>query len=91
MISSFLIYEYKLDDGCSTMFWKDIWVGQSPLSESFPRLFGLSVSKEASVADHWNHKLVSWAMDFRRNFKEEEVTQWAALISILSSEQFNSS
>ena len=37
--------------GHNTLFWFDNWVGERPLSLTFPRLFNLEVNKECSVAE----------------------------------------
>ena len=36
----------KLGNDIHTRFWKDVWVGEVPLSQSSPRLFSLSNQKE---------------------------------------------
>jgi len=38
-------------NGVNTLFWSDVWVGEVSFRVSFPRLFDLSVYKEASVAE----------------------------------------
>lgn len=35
--------------GDSTLFWQNKWVGNSPLSTQFSRLFALELSKECSI------------------------------------------
>ncbi|MCI01390.1 defensin/CCP-like protein [Trifolium medium] len=41
----------KVRNGRNTRFWLDRWTGDSPLCLAFPRLFSLSIQKEASVGD----------------------------------------
>ncbi|GAU25119.1 hypothetical protein TSUD_274080 [Trifolium subterraneum] len=41
----------RVGRGDTTRFWKDCWVGQVPLCESFPRLFSISLQKEALVSE----------------------------------------
>jgi len=36
-------------NGMNTSFWRDIWVGNSSLCDSFPFLFSISKQKEACV------------------------------------------
>lgn len=44
----------KVGNGLTTSFWKDIWVGSSSHRSAFPRLYSLSIQKEASIADIWS-------------------------------------
>lgn len=49
---SFWKYTYlKVGDGPKVKFWHDSWIGGGPLVIRFPRMFSLSVHKEASVCD----------------------------------------
>lgn len=45
------ILENCLGDGGSTSFWHGLWVGPRTLKSVFPRLFGLSLDKEASIRE----------------------------------------
>ena len=42
---------FELGDGCRINFWKDIWCGESSLTESFPKPHDLAGTKEAKVAE----------------------------------------
>ncbi|MBA0681510.1 hypothetical protein Goari_023310 [Gossypium aridum] len=37
--------------GRTAMFWMDIWCGNHPLKQEFPRVFHLVRQKERTVAD----------------------------------------
>jgi hypothetical protein len=41
----------RLGNGMQTCFWKEVWVGDSPLCFNFPRLFMLSVHQDACVGE----------------------------------------
>ena len=41
-------------EGQRVNFLRDKWCGATPLCDSFPSLFALTVSKEAWVKDVWN-------------------------------------
>ncbi|RVW49006.1 hypothetical protein CK203_080972 [Vitis vinifera] len=45
---------YQVGNEQRVRFWMDKWCGDEPLSESFPSLFTLFMSKEAWAADVWN-------------------------------------
>ena len=48
------IFVKKVGNGMSTIFWKDVWIGETRLSDRFPRLFALESLKDCSVADRCN-------------------------------------
>ncbi|GKB33930.1 hypothetical protein Tco_0873331 [Tanacetum coccineum] len=41
----------KIGNGQSIHFWSDTWVGNSPLSDSFPRLFRIETNPSCTVCD----------------------------------------
>jgi len=41
--------KWEVGNGKSIKFWEDRWVGAEPLKFKFPRLFSLSVKKDASL------------------------------------------
>jgi hypothetical protein len=47
-----------------TLFWEDVWLGQKPIRELFPRLHLLTFSVNSTVADVFNE---GWGIiHFRR-------------------------
>ncbi|GJS46146.1 RNA-directed DNA polymerase, eukaryota [Tanacetum coccineum] len=40
----------KVGNGEATSFWNDVWLGDSPLKQTYPRLYFLELDKHASVA-----------------------------------------
>jgi hypothetical protein len=64
----------KLGNGRLTSFWTEKWVGDLPLCVRFPRLFSISMHKEATVADVWNQSIApdSWRLNWRRRLFEWE-------------------
>jgi hypothetical protein len=46
---------HSLGNGAITSFWHENWIGNEPLSVTFPRLFSLSTTKEAKIGG-----LVNW-------------------------------
>jgi hypothetical protein len=58
----------KLGNGMLTSFWSDNWSGELPLKDCFPRLFSISIQKNASVAEVWNPGVGNWNFLWRRRF-----------------------
>jgi hypothetical protein len=59
--------EKRMGNGRNTSFWEDSWVGDTPLRQSFPRLFSISLQKVESVADLWNvNGEEGWNLRWRR-------------------------
>lgn len=67
------------------LFWKDIWVGERPLMEVFPRLFRVAINKEAMVSEYYREANGShqWIIPFRRTLQDFEVASHQALLGIL--------
>lgn len=77
-------YKIKLGQGNKTHFWKDKWLINVPLFEAFPRLYRESVTKTSCVNHRWSLPINDWKVDFRRNFSDLEVEEWASLSNLLS-------
>nr|GEY79223.1 RNA-directed DNA polymerase, eukaryota, reverse transcriptase zinc-binding domain protein [Tanacetum cinerariifolium] len=71
----------KVGNKANTMFWEDLWVGDSTLKMQYPRLYSLELQKDINVAEKLGHS--SLVFSFRghpRGGTEEE-----QLHSLLSS------
>jgi len=53
----------KVGDGASTLFWRDRWLGETPLCQRFSRLFELAEDKSISVASMFS---LGWEEGVRR-------------------------
>ena len=69
--------KFSLGNGKLIRFWRDWWTGEGPLKDRFPRLFDISGSPNMLVSHAFDG--VGWMIHFRRNFSEEEMTQWTTL------------
>ncbi|PNX95580.1 F-box family protein [Trifolium pratense] len=80
------MFSRSIGNGASTCFWSDLWIGDSLLYVKFPRLFSLSLQKEAKVRE-----LVSveggkynWNFIWRRRlfiWEEESVAQLVTFLA----------
>jgi hypothetical protein len=69
------VVERRIGNGRLTRFWKDVWIGNTPLCVKFPRLFSLSLQKEVMVGDllKVEEERRWWALTWRRHlFQWEE-------------------
>ncbi|XP_057770683.1 uncharacterized protein LOC130990469 [Salvia miltiorrhiza] len=76
----------KVGDGKLFKFWSHWWVGQKPLKFSFPRLYQLSVNKEAAICEvgKWTDTGWCWELRWRRELFERERKGVSELVSLVS-------
>jgi hypothetical protein len=62
--------EKKVGRGNNTNFWSETWVGDQPLRDRFPRLYGISTQKEGTIANmgSWVDLQWHWNLEWRRQF-----------------------
>ncbi|PWA61836.1 RNA-directed DNA polymerase, eukaryota [Artemisia annua] len=77
----------KVQDGRSTKFWLDNWIGDQALCNQFPRLFRLEENKESLVRDHWNDGWTwSWSRPIGRGITS---THLSNLLNLIDNVQLN--
>ncbi|GJT74443.1 RNA-directed DNA polymerase, eukaryota [Tanacetum coccineum] len=62
----------RVGSGMQTRFWEDLWLGEVPFNELFPRLYALENNKECSVAVKMQGEIDS---SFRRHVRGGVETQ----------------
>ncbi|GJT27095.1 reverse transcriptase domain-containing protein [Tanacetum coccineum] len=70
----------RVGKGTCTSFWNDLWIGDSILKLSFPRLFALEENKVISVADKLHSSISSF---FRRPVRGGEEAQQLDQLSVI--------
>ena len=67
-------FKWKVGDGKDISFWEDSWLSCGAFKGVFPRLYSLSLAKEAKVAElgHWLNDVWVWQLDWRRSFFDWE-------------------
>jgi hypothetical protein len=73
----------RLGNGMHTRFWKDVWIGDGPLSLKFPRLFSLSMQKDICVGALLDVADGRWDFIWRRNLFQWESESVTLLLGIL--------
>jgi len=71
----------KIGNGNKIKFWRDGWIDQIPLSESFPDLFSICNNPEARVCECWTTQ--GWDLSFRRLLNDWEVDRVASFLGKL--------
>jgi hypothetical protein len=71
--------------GNSTRFWKDVWLGEQSLCSRFPRLFGISLSKDITVGQAGSRVdgVRRWDLLWRRHlfvWEQELLTELLAIL-----------
>ncbi|WMV33005.1 hypothetical protein MTR67_026390 [Solanum verrucosum] len=61
----------KLGNGRKTMFWNDVWVGQTPLRQQFPNIYNLNQQKLATILEFYNTLEQAKSLNF-----EEDKLLW---------------
>ena len=79
--------KFMVGNGSLTSFWLDNWIGDYPLKTTFPKLYLLSSSKFALVADmgRWSNEIWLWSLQWRRPLFHFEQEQLSLLSSLLES------
>lgn len=77
---------FVVGNGRSVRFWLDNWVGVGPLCRLFPKLFRLSVNKEASVSDCYEMRngSIVWRVSFIRSLKLLEWGSYEEMLNLLT-------
>ena len=71
----------KVGNGNKIKFWRDGWIDQVPLSESFPDLFSICNNPEVRVCECWTTQ--GWDLSFRRLLNDWEVDRVASFLGKL--------
>ena len=60
---------FIIKDGSQVRFWKDTWLGNSPLRDQYPQLYNIVRKKQDMVADVLNTQIpnLSWRRDLIGN------------------------
>lgn len=68
--------------GDRVQFWKDVWVGETPLEAIFPTMYQLAGLKEGTILQHYalNGKEISWRLHLRRSLFDRETAEAAELM-----------
>jgi hypothetical protein len=69
--------QIRIGDGSKTSFWEDHWIGSSCLSKIFPRLFLVSMNRNAKVKEVFGVGVEM--LRFRRVMVGELREQWVNL------------
>jgi len=46
-----ILIKWKHENGNQIRFWKDKWVGDTPLKDKFPRLYSIPLYKKRAVSE----------------------------------------
>jgi hypothetical protein len=66
-------------------FWKDVWLGETALAQSFPNLFAKCADPDITICQAYSEE--EWNIQFRRNFNQDDVRQWQDLLDNLQATQ----
>ncbi|GJV06066.1 RNA-directed DNA polymerase, eukaryota [Tanacetum coccineum] len=79
----------RVNNGASTKFWYDTWVGNVSLQQQYPRLFRLALNRDCMIRDCWNN---GWRLDWSRHISSgTNANHLASLYNQLSDFSLNNS
>ncbi|GJR05897.1 RNA-directed DNA polymerase, eukaryota [Tanacetum coccineum] len=70
----------KIGNGLCTRFWKDRWLDNTSLAESFPRLFALETDIDISVAAKLQSIVASFRRSVRGGVEDHQLQQLVSMI-----------
>ena len=81
---------WKVGRGDKVRFWEDVWVGNSNLKTSYPRLFSLSLNQGQKVDEvgAWDDLVWRWSLTWRRSRFEWESLLESELVNYISRVSF---
>jgi mannosylglycoprotein endo-beta-mannosidase len=65
----------------SISFWKDLWIGDTPLCVKFPSLFQKSSESDITIAQAYSEE--GWWIPFRRNLDQDDTQAWGDLVNLV--------
>jgi hypothetical protein len=65
---------YIVKNGKKARFWRDVWLGQCPLSIVYNRIFGICNEQDDIVHEVFRDNGIN--LTFRRSFGVEEIEEW---------------
>jgi mannosylglycoprotein endo-beta-mannosidase len=72
---------FSLGAHSSISFWKDLWIGDTPLCVKFPSLFQKSSDSDISIAQAYFEE--GWWIPFRRNLDQDDTQAWGDLVNLV--------
>jgi hypothetical protein len=77
----------KVGRGDLTAFWDEHWVGEQPLRQAFPRLYGISDQKQGLIQDMGSMvgEVWQWELRWRRNrflWEEDQYREFREIIDV---------
>ena len=73
---------FIINDGSQVTFWKDTWLGNSPLRDQYPQLYNIVKKKQDTVADVLSTQISN--LSWRRDLIGNKLVMWNNLVSRLS-------
>jgi hypothetical protein len=74
-------YRWKLGNGASIRFWKDVWIGTSSLTIQYWKLYYLINEHNKSVCELWDR--VNLKCTFRRCVDSRLFDMWEELVNLV--------
>ncbi|XP_026383460.1 uncharacterized protein LOC113278957 [Papaver somniferum] len=74
---------FRLGDGTRISFWIDIWVGDQPLFQRFPAVYGVCATKNHTISQMYNVNAEIWELGITRRVHDNVISEIATLLHLL--------
>ncbi|XP_068639490.1 uncharacterized protein [Aristolochia californica] len=81
---------FYFGNGNTLKFWNNWWVGQTPLKNSFPVIFGLTGNQEINISDSLSEN-GDWNLNLKRHLTDEKALLASQLLLTLPRRQMDTS
>jgi hypothetical protein len=80
---------YEIGDGPKVLFWHDVWCGEQPLKNLFPKLFTIACAKDVWVAQTMqvHNGSIHWHVLFTQPVHDWEVEVVSSFFELLYSQR----
>jgi hypothetical protein len=73
---------FNINDGTSTRFWEDTWLGDKPLKDTYPSLYHIVRDRKVTISKVMSS--IPLNISFRRSLVDNNLSQWLHLVARVS-------
>jgi hypothetical protein len=74
---------FIINDGTSTRFWEDTWLGDKQLKDTYPSLYHIARDRKVAISKVMSSRPLN--ISFRRSLVDNNLRHWLHLLARVSS------